>query len=613
VLLKHVGDLLEAARLDARKVQLHFATADLAALVRAVAANFDALAAERRIDYRVAAEAPLPAELDPEKIERVLLNVLVNAFKLTPPGGAIHVSLAAADGRARLVVADSGPGVPPELREAIFERFRQVEGSATRRHGGTGLGLAIARDLVTLHGGRIAVDEADEGGARFTVELPTRAPAGLAIDPAAQPAAVDRLAIEVAEAEFLAVPRRAAGGAPPGAPSVLVVEDNCDLLAFLVSILGAEYRVETAADGAEGLAKARRLAPDVIVTDVMMPRMSGEELVRELRRDAPPSPPAVLGLTARADDELRVRLLEDGAGDFLGKPFLAAELRARVRNLVALKRTRDILQAQLSSRTADVIGLARELAAHQRALEEATHAARLAAAQAEAAARLKSDLLGLVSHELTTPLQSLRLSTEILRHGADRLARPQQRALERVERATSQLVDHVEALLVQARAASGRLPLEQSEVPLGQIVEEVVRDLAARVEAKGLELHVAVTPRLPFARTDAKLIRLVLTNLVGNALKHTARGRIDVGVGCDEEAHTVWVRDTGPGIPAANLTAIFEPFATVEHLREKHVPGLGLGLALAREILKALGGRISVTSEVGLGSTFTLVLPRKGE
>jgi len=267
----------------------------------------------------------------------------------------------------------------------------------------------------------------------------------------------------------------------------------------------------------------------------------------------------VLVLTARADDELRVRLLEDGAGDFLGKPFLAAELRARVRQHSSRSSAR-ATSSRRSSRAAPPTssGSPASSAAHQRALEEATHAARLAAAQAEAAARLKSDLLGLVSHELTTPLQSLRLSTEILRHGATASRGPSsgRSSASSAPRASSSTTSRRSSSRRARRAVACR---SAERVPLGQIVRGGGPGPRGAGRGEGARAPRRRDAALPFARTDAKLIRLVLTNLVGNALKHTARGRIDVGVGCDEEAHTVWVRDTGPGIPAANLTAIFEP------------------------------------------------------
>ena len=185
LLLRHVNDLLDVAKLEARKMQVHYEPVDLAELVRHTAEHFDALARERRVAFVVQTPETLGAQLDAEKVQRVLLNVLSNAFKFTPTGGSISVILAEAPAegpeggsageRAVISVLDSGSGVPPDQREAIFERFRQGLVGTTRRFGGTGLGLAIAKDFVELHGGTITVGDAPGGGAAFVVHIPLAA------------------------------------------------------------------------------------------------------------------------------------------------------------------------------------------------------------------------------------------------------------------------------------------------------------------------------------------------------------------------------------------------------------------------------------------------------
>ena len=186
LLLRHVNDLLDVAKLEARKMQVHYQPVNLAELVRHTAEHFDALARERRVAFVVDTPDTLGAQLDAEKVQRILLNVLSNAFKFTPAGGSITVLLsetpatggAAGPGADRAVISvlDSGSGVPVDQREAIFERFRQGLVGATRRFGGTGLGLAIAKDFVELHGGTITVGDAPGGGAAFVVEIPLVAP-----------------------------------------------------------------------------------------------------------------------------------------------------------------------------------------------------------------------------------------------------------------------------------------------------------------------------------------------------------------------------------------------------------------------------------------------------
>src|SRR3954454_7375088 len=152
-LLRHVNDLLDLSKLEAGQMEAHLAGVDLARLTRFVASHFEVLAEERAVRFSVEAPESLPAWVDPPKVQRILLNLLSNAFKFTPQGGAVRLRLRREGGRAVFTVEDTGPGVPPAQREAIFERFRQVEGGTNRRHGGTGLALAIVKEFVGLHGG----------------------------------------------------------------------------------------------------------------------------------------------------------------------------------------------------------------------------------------------------------------------------------------------------------------------------------------------------------------------------------------------------------------------------------------------------------------------------
>lgn len=361
-LLKHVDDLLDLARLDARKVDLRCEPVDLAALLRVLAEPFQTLAPQRELTYSVAAPPTLPALVDPEKFERIALNLLSNAFKFTPPGGRVRCTLEdLGNGRCLLSVQDSGPGVPPEQRETVFERFRQLQQGTTREQGGTGLGLAIAKEFVDLHHGSIAVTAAPGGGALFQVELPLQPPPGSFVvtrspdapDPIhtldvtermldgviaeLQPPENGDAVAPVATTSPPPCPTQAAAETPADErPAVLVVEDNPEMRRFITDALRGECRVTAVADGQAALEQLLAHPgdlPDLVVTDLMLPRLGGDQLVEAMRARAELADLPVLVLSARGDEALRTRLLTDAVQDYVTKPFSAQELRARVRNL----------------------------------------------------------------------------------------------------------------------------------------------------------------------------------------------------------------------------------------------------------------------------------------
>lgn len=342
-----VDDLLEIAKLDEGQLRANFAETDLAALTRFLGSMFASLATDKNLSFQLEVPGELWAEVDPEKVERILMNLLSNAFKFTPAGGRMRLSLRRVGAYVEAEVADSGPGIPSEQREVVFERFRQLEGGTARRFGGTGLGLAIARDLVALHHGTITVGDAPEGGALFTATLPLRAPRGAVVRRGGV-AAPERVRGEEAlpdRGELRGRPR--ASGAPivgSDGPLVLVVEDDPEMQRFLCESLATSYRVAAAFNGREGLAKTLELRPDLVLTDVMMPEMGGDELVAALRRRPELSAMPIVVLTAKADEEVRIRLLRQGAQDYVTKPFLEEELRVRVANLLDVKAAQDALR-----------------------------------------------------------------------------------------------------------------------------------------------------------------------------------------------------------------------------------------------------------------------------
>ena len=617
-LLGHVTDLLDIARLDAGKLEPCFSTIDLCELVRFTSANFDSLARERGIELSVVTPPELLVEVDSDKVQRVLLNLLANAFKFTPDGGKVRVELAdheptgdAPRGRTvKLVVADSGPGVAVDERATIFERFRQGKATNVRPVGGTGLGLSIVREFVGLHGGEVVVGDAHEGGAEFLVLLPQRAPENAGVQSGSQPPPVHHGAPAIVQGRPRPVDSEDDPTGPSDVPLVLLVEDNPDMRALLVRTLRTRYRIAQARDGEEGLTKARQLLPDLILSDLMMPKLTGDELIIEVRKLPELNSVPILLLSAKSDELLRTRTLETGAQDYVLKPFSSEELLARVQNLLTIKRTRDLLQSEVEAQQGDVETLSRQVVAQKRELSTALESAREARLHAEQASRAKSDFLSLVSHELRTPLTSIQLQLERLRRGVTGVVSDEQfQAMDKIARSSARLLDLLEALLEFGRIESGRLEVSLGAVDLAVLVREAIDELKPKAEQKGIEVALSADDALHEARTDARLVRLIVVNLLDNAIKYTEHGSIEVRLERTPQGLVrVRVSDTGPGIEPSLQQLIFEPFQQLEHVRHKRGAGVGLGLALVKSIARALNADVALESEVGRGSAFTITL-----
>lgn len=629
LLLKQVNDLLDVSKLEAGRMTVNYAQVDLAQLVRLTAANFDGLAQEKSITLTIDAPASLPAQIDAAKVQRILLNLLSNAFKFTPNGGTIRCTLKTAqaettstDGvstssqtqvdRVILSVQDSGPGVPVELRETIFERFSQREGGTTRRFGGTGLGLAIAKEFVELQGGTISVSDAPEGGAQFTVELPLMAPLSAAVTTPA--VALDQredvaslMVEELRTVRQVDYPKQEQ---ITGKPLVLVVEDNPEMNQFITTTLATEYRTATAANGQEGLEQAIALQPDLILSDMMMPYLSGDQLVQQLRTHPELDTTPVVMLTAKADDELRVQLLRQGAQDYLMKPFSVEELKARVGNLIAIKRVRDLLQQELASQNHDLEALVEEVSLRRRELQIALNALQRQAEELEQANRLKDEFLAIVSHELRTPLNSILGWADALRTRKFDDATTA-RALETISRNARLQTQLIENLLDISRLLRGKLLLNKHSVDLKPVIEAAIQTVQPEADAKSIRLDAYLDDTVGQISGDNSRLRQVVENLLSNAIKFTPEsGEVEIRLEQQNGEVKIQVSDTGQGIRADILPHIFDYFRQADSSNTRKHGGLGLGLAIVRQLVELHGGDIQVESQgEGQGATFTVVLP----
>ncbi len=342
-LLRLINQILDVSRLEAGRLHLHARPYDLPAFLRELVRAFTPLAERKRLalTFETGAESLL-LYFDADQMEKVFGNLLSNALKFTPEGGAVRVTVSEDAGHAVVRVADTGPGIAPDDRAHVFDRFYQTGESDSKLQPGTGIGLALVKELVELHGGTIALESALGRGATFVVRLP-KGKDHLAPDQVAEqePHAETNEADEDRLARYADLPEPAGGEAPDAGadvPLVLVVDDNAELRAFVRRHLEPAYRVAEAEDGATALALARQCVPDLIVSDVMMPGMDGDALCRAVKADPEIDFVPVILLTARASMEGKLQGLEEGADDYLTKPFEMRELVMRVRNLIEQRR-----------------------------------------------------------------------------------------------------------------------------------------------------------------------------------------------------------------------------------------------------------------------------------
>lgn len=336
-LLRLINQILDLAKLQAGEVAIDRQPNDLVAFVREVTLAFAPLAERRGIVLVFRTALPeLVIPFDAGQLEKVLLNLLSNALKFTDVDGRVEVSVNADPAAAEIAVTDTGVGIRADQLPRIFERFYQGDASSTRPHEGTGIGLALARELVELHGGRIHAESSPGVGSAFRVHLPRDAAVEHASAHAPTSPARQLPLVEAEERD---------SGEPAGAAdldedrtTVLVVDDNRDVRAYVRSILAPSFRVIEAADGISALELARSALPDLIVADVMMPRMDGLELGRALKGDPMTDTIPVVLLTARAAPKDQIAGLETGADAYIVKPFDPGVLEASVANLLAQRR-----------------------------------------------------------------------------------------------------------------------------------------------------------------------------------------------------------------------------------------------------------------------------------
>jgi signal transduction histidine kinase len=586
-LQKLVNSMLDFSRIEAGRAAAAYEPVDLSGFTAELASVFRS--ATERAGLRLDVETmPLraPVHVDREMWEKIVLNLLSNAFKHTFEGG-ITVRVRDGGNVAVVTIADTGVGIAAGELAKIFDRFHRVPNARSRTHEGTGIGLALVQELVRWHGARIEVVSTEGEGTTFTITIPygtAHLPADR-LTPAGRELPSTRVRamtyVEEALKWLPPTPERSdvvSTMGSQGAAHILLADDNADMREYLARLLHERgWVVQAVGNGLAALAAAKAQPPDLILSDVMMPGLDGFALLRALRADSLTATIPVVLLSARAGEEARIEGAQAGADDYLVKPFGAQELIARI-------------GAQLS--------LARERA---RALRVA-----------EAASRSKSDFLAMMSHELRTPLNAIGGYASLMEmevHGP--LTEAQRSDLARIQQSQRHLLGLINQVLTYSLGRAGTARYDIVDLPVEDAIMTAEALVVVQAQARGLAyVSCQCEPGLR-VHADREKVQQILLNLLTNAIKFTEPGG-EIRTTCTADEDSVWVSvaDTGIGIAPDKLVMIFEAFVQVDSRLTRPREGVGLGLAISRDLARGMGGDLTVESTPGQGSTFTLRLAR---
>ena len=583
-LLKLVNALLDFSRIEAGRNEASYQPTELASFTAELAGVFRA--AIEQAGLRLAVDCPPladPVYVDREMWEKIVLNLLSNAFKFTFEG-EIAVVVRTHDGRVDLSVSDTGVGIPAADLPRVFERFHRIRHPRARTYEGTGIGLALVEELVKLHGGDLTVSSVEGVGTTFTASVPTGSahlpPERMRAPSAIEPAAATASAFVEEALRWVPPSEPAAGGVTASAEAgdsrvasrVVFADDNADMRDYVGRLLAREHEVIAVADGEAALAAARDHRPDLVLSDVMMPRLDGCTLVDRLRADPRTRDIPIVLLSARAGEEARVEGLAHGADDYLIKPFSARELLARVRTLVELSRARRLAADTLRRGHAELEARAGELQALLR---------RLVHAQEDERKRVARD----IHDQLGQPMTALRLNLDALETTRGGDADPRQRTA-RVQELCEELDRSIDFLIWSLRPAA----LEDLGLPAA--LSALVRGWSDRFRI-GAEFEASDVDALRLPADVETHIYRITQEALHNIYKHAQASHVGVSFGRRGDRAALIVEDNGRGFDVDAQSA----------------RGEGLGLVSMRERAALAGGRLDIESAPGQGTTVFLHVP----
>jgi len=598
---KLVNTLLEFSRIEAGRVEGKFSPVDICSFTRELASSFRSAIEKAGMQLYTPCDSNIgDVYVDVEMWEMIILNLVSNAFKYSREG---HIEVAVRHvGREVLIaVTDTGVGIPEDQLEKIFNRFHRISNVQGRSQEGTGIGLAMVKELVKLHKGSIAVSSKLGEGSTFTISLPLgkeHLPADRIITGTQRTVAVRHADAFLTEAiKWIHDEEQAIHTAVTPPPTmrykVLLADDNADMRDYVSRLLSEHYHVVTAVNGEDALEKMIQLRPDLLLSDVMMPKLDGFNLLKNIRNHPDIKNIPVILLSARAGEEAKLEGLDSGADDYLVKPFSAKELLARVEGSIKLARNRiaqtEVLEQEVKNRTLELRLLNISLRRSNEDLQQFAHVA---------------------SHDLKEPVRKIRTFGSRLQEEYGELLPDRARLfLDKIHNATERMYSMIDGVLAYSMLNASGQPIEK--VDLNEVLKNIESDLEIIIQQKG---GIIRKGHLPIIEGASILIYQLFYNLLNNSLKFShAHIRPVIYISgeitgtTDQPIAEIGFSDNGIGFDQQHAATIFDTFARLNS-KDKY-EGTGLGLSLCKKIVERHHGMITAMGTKNRGAVFTIKLP----
>lgn len=577
-----VDHLLDLSKIEMGVMTYEFQQIDLGAIVRLAVDLVVGSARSKGLELQVKISDDLPLiQGDKARIRQCVSNLLSNAIKYTDRG-RIDVGCQSEVNGIRFTVKDTGRGMTEEEIKTVFERFRR--GKKVEAIEGSGLGLTLTKEIIEAHGGKIEVESRQEMGSRFSFYLPGAPPDGrksgtlsaMRIRPLLQqrwPTQAESMATVNSEIEM-------------GDGEILVVIDDSErereALRTLLENQG--YRVLTATNGLEGLELIQSTTPHLIITDLIMPKLSGRELCSILKGDPRTAAIPIIMVTARDTDEDMVRGIKTGADDYLAKPYNIRVLSARISALLRMQKTRDALEKE------------RQQASE---LEKKHH-------EVNSVLKNKNYLIMQLSHEVKTPLMALNTMVSNLHDGVvGSMTDRQTSYLADIKVVSGRIKQLLTTLLTFAMAEAGVIRLQPRRIELAQAIRQILIVLQTIQVKWKVRCNIDDSVQGKIAHADQERLEQIIMNLIDNAIKVSPTGVVVINAYENESEVVVGIKDSGPGIPKEQQAKILN-----EPVYSGNSHGSGLGLFISRYLVELHGGRIWFDTEEGRGTTFYFSIPK---